>query len=94
VDKYIFNGGMEKIIIENAKELTLMGNSQASEEHKQKIRKLKVFFASDVFDTLKEKGVNINNQDFWKCINNLEKKDIIKRHWGYPHIFDDKYRFI
>ena len=32
---------MEKIIIENAKELTLMGNSQASEEHKQKIRKLK-----------------------------------------------------
>lgn len=85
---------MENIIIKNAKELTLMENSQASEEHKQKIRKLKVFFASDVFDILKEKGVNINYQDFWKGINNLEKRGIIKRHWGYPHIFDDKYKLI
>lgn len=85
---------MEKIIIENAKELTLMGNSQASEEHKQKIRKLKVFFASDVLDTLKEKGINISNQDFWNYIDSLEEKGIIKRHWGYPNIFDDKYRLI
>ena len=33
---------MEKIIIENARELISMVNSQASEEHKQKMRKLKV----------------------------------------------------
>tara|TARA_R100000234_G_scaffold45437_1_gene27133 strand:+ start:223 stop:480 length:258 start_codon:yes stop_codon:yes gene_type:complete len=85
---------MEKIIIENAKELISMVDSKASEEHKQKIRKLKIFFASDVLDVLREKGISINNQDFWNYIDSLEEKGIIKRHWGYPNIFDDKYKLI
>ena len=85
---------MEKIIIENARELISMVNSQASEEHKQKMRKLKIFFASDVLEVLTEKGFKIDNKTFYKHINNLKNKGIIKEHVGYPNIFDDKYKLI
>ena len=41
---------------------------------------------------LTEKGFKIDNKTFYKHINNLKNKGIIKEHVGYPNIFDDKYK--
>jgi len=81
----------KQLVLDVIQDLISMKDSSASETHKEKIRKHKIFWFSDIIDTLKER--NIKAFKVMPIINSLKKEGIIKKYDGelFPY-FDDRYQ--